>query len=518
MIPLLIFAFGLVNCGRDLFGSKLDHYPGDLADTRFNNIILEHDYQWLIGNQPHIWDPPFFYPAKNMLAGSDNHFGTFFLYAPFRFLGFDEMRSFQFWVFCLFALNFFIFHKVARKLGLNTTASATGAFLFTFSMPVLGSVYHIQTLCKFSFPLVLFFFYRILFGEQKKNMLWFSLSLAHVFYSSLYYGIFTLLLLCIFFLAALFFKPAFRQIFAKQNIWWILGSVILLVLLLVPLLQPYMEQEKFSQVSSFEMLLPTIPHPYSYFMPHWGSFFYGFLYNAASRHTELSWGHAFFIGFVSLILIFTAAFFLLKQSKNKSFPNNRFFALCGITLFAGILLTSAAGPYSLYRYIMQMDAFAHLKVMNRVVLIELFFMGMLVAWSLNRIDLSSVKGKWALGILALLVCAEHWMHPGQMKLTDLEVARHHHDYVLKAIDEKGSDKKAFVVLANRERPPSDVNTQTDAMMAALQKQTPTLNGYTTVADPSYYNVYAGTRHSVNIWLNYCRLDTIREDQKILFIP
>jgi hypothetical protein len=167
---------------------------------------------------------------------------------------------------------------------------------------------------------------------------------------------------------------------------------------------------------------------------------------------------------------------------------------------------------------MQLSAFEHLKVMNRVILIELFFMGMLVAWMLARIDFSLVKKKWALGILAAVVCAEHWMHTGQLKLTDLETARHHHDYVLKAIDENGKGKTAFVVLANAERPPFDVNTQMDAMMAALQKQIPTLNGYSTVVDPSYYNVHVGTRHSVNIWLNYCHLDTLREDKKILFIP
>ena len=79
LIPLLIFSFGIINCGRDLFGVDLERYPGDLADTRFNNIILEHDYQWLIGSQESLWDPPFFYPAKNMLAGGDNHLGTFLI-------------------------------------------------------------------------------------------------------------------------------------------------------------------------------------------------------------------------------------------------------------------------------------------------------------------------------------------------------------------------------------------------------------------------------------------------------
>lgn len=516
LIPTLIFLFGIINCGRDLFGTHLEHYPGDMADTRFNNIILEHDYQWLTGHQPSLWNPPFFYPAQNMLAGSDNHLGTFLLYVPFRLAGFSEVRSFQAWVFILFVLNFFVFYKVARKLGLNATASSAGAFLFTFSMPVLGSVNHVQTLCKFSFPLVVYFFHRLLFHEQKKNILWFTLSLIHVFYCSLYYGIFTLLILLVFFIVSAFMQNRMKEIFRRENLYWILASVAAMALFMSILLPPYISQQKFSASYSFEQLLPAMPHVYSYFMPHYGSFFYQPLLKLAAAHTEIFWAHIFFIGFITMGLIATTAYLLLRKLVPTR-QQHSFFIASGLTLLIILLLVTAIGHFSLYRYILKIDAFTRLKVMNRILLLTLFMAGMLAAYAIDRIRLSDIKGKLAAGLLVVLLCGEHWMMPGLVKHDSIYEAAHRHEYINKQLDAQGTDRDFFVVLRHHPDDPYESIIQIDAMMAALQKGKPTINGYTTVADPSYYNVHNGNRQGVMVWLNYCGLDTTQISDKILFI-
>jgi len=54
--------------------------PGDLFDARFNSVILEHLYQWVRGEVPKLWSPAFFYPFENVLAFSDNHFGSGWAY------------------------------------------------------------------------------------------------------------------------------------------------------------------------------------------------------------------------------------------------------------------------------------------------------------------------------------------------------------------------------------------------------------------------------------------------------
>jgi hypothetical protein len=517
LIPLLVFAFGLLNCGRDLFGPGFSHYPGDLADTRFNNVILEHDYQWLIGNQESLWDAPFCYPSKNMLAGSDNHLGTLLLYVPFRFAGLNETRSFQFWVLCLLTLNFAVFYWVARKLALNPLASAAGAFLFTFSMPVLGSVYHIQTLCKFSFPLVIYFFYLVLFKAQGKNLVYFSLALVHVFYCSLYFGVFTLLLLLVFLIAALVMRQhQLKALFNRENRLWLIGSVIVLAGLLIPLLLPYREQEELAMLYKSKDLMPAVPHFFSYFTPSSGTAFYPFLFSAMTTYTEAVWMHTFFTGFFSIALVVMAVY-LLWKSKSATSPNQKFFVLCGFTLLGGLALTTTVGDISLYRILIKIDVFNHLKVPGRIVLLELFFAAMLVAYALENIHLKGGKLKLlALG-LAVLVCAEHWIKPGTLKHEAIQIAQDHHLYVNNGIDGLHRNEKAFVVLKGEKEGYEHV-VQIDAMMASLQKGLPTVNGYTTVVDPWFYTVYTDGLPGVATWLEHCRADSLLRGEKILFIP
>ncbi|HLP14262.1 MAG TPA: hypothetical protein VK177_20185 [Flavobacteriales bacterium] len=515
LIPLLIFTFGLVNCGRDLFGTGLERYPGDLADTRFNNVILEHDYQWLIGQQESLWDPSFFYPAKNMLAGSDNHLGTFLLYVPFRLVGFDEIRSFQWWVLCLFILNFFVFYKVARKLGLNVAASSAGAFLFTFSMPVLGSVHHIQTMCKFSFPLVIFFFYRILFDTKKQNILYFALSLTHVFYCSLYYGMFTILILAVFFIGSLFFKPKLKAFFARENLLWLVSSVVVMAGLIIPLLLKYVEMEKFSPDLIYDHVEGNVPHPYSFLLPHPGTQFYGFLFEQAKIHTNSFWQHCFFIGFTSMALIFSSVYFLRKYREG-----NTVFVICCITLFGVILLTSAAGKFSFYRYIIEIRGFGHLRVVNRIVLLELFFMSLLVAWMVNRIKTNAIQTKMLLASLVIFICGEHFMQKDTLKFDLVEKAKHNHAYVNKAIDKCRTKPTVFVVLKDSSLSRNDFNegvAQIDGMMSSLQKGVPTINGYSTAYDPRFWNIVSNDVKGVNIWLNAYGVDTNKFHKKILVI-
>jgi hypothetical protein len=84
--------------------------PGDLIDARFNSVILEHLYNWLklgLGdNWTDIWSPAFFYPYQNVLAFSDNHFGTAASYILLRYIGLSREISFSGWYVIGFCLNF----------------------------------------------------------------------------------------------------------------------------------------------------------------------------------------------------------------------------------------------------------------------------------------------------------------------------------------------------------------------------------------------------------------------------
>jgi hypothetical protein len=92
--------------------------PGDLADGRFNQLVLEHGYQSLRG--VYAWaSPSQFYPVPNTLGLSDTHAGTLPIYAGLRFAGLPMDRAWQAWFVVVAALNALAAFRLFGALGVN---------------------------------------------------------------------------------------------------------------------------------------------------------------------------------------------------------------------------------------------------------------------------------------------------------------------------------------------------------------------------------------------------------------
>ena len=131
----------------------------DPGDTRFNHYILEHGYRWVRGDAFHssLWDPPFFYPEKNILAYSDTLLGVAPVYWVLRATGLTETSSFQGWAMLIAFLNFGAAYWLFRKgLRLGSLGSLAAAFLFAFSAVRTNQLGHHQLQGHFYTPLFLF--------------------------------------------------------------------------------------------------------------------------------------------------------------------------------------------------------------------------------------------------------------------------------------------------------------------------------------------------------------------------
>src|SRR6266498_5038863 len=86
---LVVAAFSLGFCAFPLkvTGLKADYLPGDPADNRLNNYILEHGYRCLTGQNGSFWDAPIFYPMRRSTVTSDAHLGMLPAYAGLRACG-----------------------------------------------------------------------------------------------------------------------------------------------------------------------------------------------------------------------------------------------------------------------------------------------------------------------------------------------------------------------------------------------------------------------------------------------
>ena len=193
--PLILFGclgfFGYLMPSVDWFRAT----PGDLADGRFNSVILEHLFGWLSGRWADLWSPGFFYPNQGALAFSDNHFGSAFPYILLRWLGFIREEAFSGWYVIGCSLNFFVSYIVLRKLHFSIFAASAGAFVFSFSLPALAQSGHAQLTYRFAIPLAFYEFWNVV-NKRKINALGFLAFWVCVqFYCSIYLGMFLIFLL-----------------------------------------------------------------------------------------------------------------------------------------------------------------------------------------------------------------------------------------------------------------------------------------------------------------------------------
>lgn len=205
--PLFFLAFGTI-CITLRQSDYFHAIPGDLADARFNNLILEHLYRWLLGKDSSLWSPGFFYPYQGALAFSDNHFGSGVVYIFMRLLGLSPEMAYIGWYTFAAPLNYLCSYFVFKKMGFGAKGSAVGAFIFTFAFDVSAQASHAQLSYRFAIPLALLAWQRFIEQARAWQLAKIAFWVTVQFYCSIYLGYFLLLLLAAYFTAQLAMPPA----------------------------------------------------------------------------------------------------------------------------------------------------------------------------------------------------------------------------------------------------------------------------------------------------------------------
>ena len=178
-------------------GPCLALLPGDLGDGRFNNYLLEHFYRWLSGADPNYWNATFFYPFPNTIAFSDNLLGSAPIYAMERALGLDRETAFQAWYILGYALNFAAAAYALQRLRLKPLAAASGAFIFTFGLPILAQENHVQLLYRLGIPLACVLLWDFFNEPALKKLVGVAFWLTWQMAAGIYMGIFLGILLAV---------------------------------------------------------------------------------------------------------------------------------------------------------------------------------------------------------------------------------------------------------------------------------------------------------------------------------
>jgi hypothetical protein len=183
----------------------LGSIPGDLADARLGNTILEHDYQAILGYAD-LYSPSQFYPTANTLSYTDNYFGTAVVYAVFRQIGASMERAFQWWLIAVVAIDAAAVLWLLRRFAVNQWLAMPLVFFATSSSALVAKCVHPQVLPFFPFIFALGYFIQFLRTADARALALTILWWAYQNACYLYDGYFSILIF-----------------FALAVTWWALG-------------------------------------------------------------------------------------------------------------------------------------------------------------------------------------------------------------------------------------------------------------------------------------------------------
>ncbi|RAO76981.1 hypothetical protein [Dyella jiangningensis] len=473
-VGLLAIGFGLVILRQsDYFRSM----PGDLLDGRFNNLILEHLYRWVVGLDPKLWSPGFFYPYEGTLAFSDNHFGTGLVYIAMRMLGLTPEQAFIGWFTVAPALNFTACYYTLRRMGGTVRGSAIGAFIFTFSFVVSAQVGHAQLSYRFAVPLAMLAWQRFIEQGHGRHFALATLWLTVEFYCSIYLGYFLLLLIIGYFLAqALLRKDQgpwrplasllgdVRKLILGQTV----GSVLTIVACAVALLALFYPYLHYSHLFGFHRdyseVSTMLPRVASYALSDqsllWSRF------TTRIHSVPMRWEHQMFFGGSAIVLT------IIGMARQ---PGRRNLAMFGAIAFL-VALTLSVHNHSLYTFVYHLPLANAVRAVTRIGMVMLFPLAVLAMsgydWLALSPDRQAIKAT-AAALLTILMIVEYAAY-NTPKVPLVEANQRIESLLARTPPSLAPDAILFVPIRTDERP---FLTEDDGMRLAQLMNRVTLNGY-----------------------------------------
>lgn len=533
-----VLAVGMALVPLRVTGFRLTNLPGDDIDSHFNLYVLEHGWLWLSGRQPRFWDAPFFYPQPNVIAYSDSHLGTLPLYAVFRFVGFDRETAFQYWFLTLFVLNYLACLWVLKRWQGSWAGAAAGAYLFTFALPLVMQIGHVQLIPRCGVPLAAYFGVRLCQGGRARDLLGLGACLVWQCYATLYIGYFLVLFLAVFLpiYAVLYWRtelaaavrrvgweallpPSLLMMWAyaslPQQPRWAVGLVVagllygawryrdlvkrslgggsrrqLLVriailggcgLAMLPLLRPYLELSRERGGRSPLEILCMLPRPISWLNPPPSSLCWG-RWHSSSAQMFFPGEHYLFLGVLPVCMLALALLGLFSRRASEARRLAAAAALAFAVLFLFTLNFQGVCPYARLIFLPGVSA---IRGVTRIVLILLFPAALAVAYGIACLQQWIARkcghGPGILVALALvvLVVVDQTMDAASASRWTKQQCQERVAALVAEVLQRDPAPRLFVDVRASERENSWLETrqQLTAMAAAQSLGIPTLNGY-----------------------------------------
>jgi len=412
IIPILLFIVGMYILPLRIVGLNFEFIPGDLGDSRFNNIVLEHGYLFIMNKVDWFWNAHYMYPSKLVIARSDNLLGTLPIYAASRFVGFDRYTAFQLWFIILHALNYIFCYWAVNKLFKNSTIAAIGAYVFAFGIFNIGQIYHAQIYPRFMLPLIFYWTIKFLQENKSKHFSFLVFSVVYQFYCGIYLGFFSLY--SILFIAIGYFLvyrdfSLFKKLPSKKDSIIYIGSIASSLALLYALFKPYLIISKETGMRPFNDVIDSIPHLGSYLFSSPASFIWSdYLFHPFTESINIWWTHMLFPGILPIASVLVAAillFFVKKESIQF-----KFLAFLVLSTFLSVIFCLNLDGKTLYKFIYEIPGFSSMRALNRIINSQVVFFILTLSFVLQYIYRRWKWGKYVvLAIVPLIVLDNYFV-------------------------------------------------------------------------------------------------------------
>ncbi|MCO6499619.1 MAG: hypothetical protein J5I47_04470 [Vicingus serpentipes] len=518
IIPLLLFIVGLYTFAIRIIGYDFTYLPGDMGDTRFNNYILEHGYQYLTGQVKEYWSAPFLYPTKNVIAYSDNLLGSVPLYSLFRAFDFGRETSFQLWFLVLSALNFACCYVALNKWFNNAILASVGAYIFAFGIYNLGMIGHAQVFPKFMIPLIFYWVWQYLSKKEIKYFFFTTMAVVYQFYCGIYLGFFVIYALL--FIVGSYFVAYrdiafFHQFKNKKNNLIFFSTLLLAGITIYPLIYPYFELSRVTGLRTFDEIVNSIPHPLSYFFVQPASFLWKeifYIQNPCFEGFDEWWVHFLFPGVLPWVTVICMPVILFyKKRKKKEGRMGQFLFLAFLLSMIFCMNFNGFIPYKL---IYRLPGFASMRALNRIINVEIMFFILIAIYVSHELSKKSFLKLKIIYFLPLLVIMDNVYNLNwDVRRFNKEESIQKVEVIKNQISQAGIKKHQVVAVAlNKEKENSHIDIidhHISVMLASQELHLSCVNGYSGSYPDNYMSFFDNTDlESLTSW---CQQNNISQD-------
>lgn len=489
--------------------------PGDFGDARFNNYVLEHGYKYISGQVDSYWSAPFMYPYEKSISFSDNLLGTMPIYALFRVLDFSRETSFQLWLLVLFVLNYTCSYWVLKKWSNHNVISAVGAYIFAFSILLVGNIYNVQTMPRFIVPITFYFLWMYLKNKNLAYLLGTGICLVYQFYCGIYLGFLLFYVLLFFFISFLLIfrdKTLVSQFKDKKVLFKTLSIIGFTLIILMPLMIPYYENSKIHGLRSFDEVIGTIPTLRSYFFTSKEPI----LWQSLSEHGTILgayWCHFLFLGALPWIALAISPIILF--SNKFDINNKKLLQVLTLGLLLSMFFTLNFNGWTAYKLIYLLPGFSSMRSINRIINTEVVFFILIVVFVFLELSKRYKLVNKLILVLPLFVIFDNMIYPKNIMKYDKEESINKINVVKQHINEQNTtNKKNIVYLPLKNIGENPINVHLNVMLASQELGLSCVNAYTGSLPNGYIDFWNKMDNlSFQNWLNTTQ--TPSEDIQII---